>query len=689
MMFLKRTVMSALAFALAFAMLPSMARADAKKPTYDEDVAPILKQYCVNCHGNDKQRGGLNLAGYGKVMEGGSSGAVVKAGDADGSRLFSLTAHKEEPKMPPNAAKIPDAQIEILKLWIEQGHRENSGSKAAVAMKPKVDLSLKTVAKGKPEGPPPMPKPGVLPLDPPNRGRRPGAVIALATSPWAPLAAVGGVKQILLYHTDTGDLLGVLPFEHGQINVLKFSRNAKLLLAAGGRGGQVGKAVLYDVETGKKITEVGTETDAILAADLSADQSQIAVGGPSKIVRCYATADGSVLREIKKHTDWVTAIEFSPDGVLLASGDRNGGLFVWEANTGREFHTLRGHTAMITDVSWRADSNVLASGSEDTTVRTWEMENGGQIKSWGANGGGVESVKFSMDGKIASTGRDRVTKYWDGNGALQKQFAPFGDVGLRVAVTNDNAKIIAGDWAGNVQSWTAADGKAFVSLDANPPAFAEQVKQAEAAFAAAEAKVKQTGDAQKAADANAAKANEAVAAAQKAAADMATQARQATDTVNPLKAELDKLTAASASATRTVAAKELMANAMAAAAKTVQDAAAKEATNAELAAVAKQAAATAKQSQDEAAAAKKTAQESAVALQQANEKYASTQKAAGEKTAAAGEAQKKIAAAQAAAKPAVDAANAAKPAAADALRARDMSKAKVERLKAMTTQTKK
>lgn len=674
---------------VAVVALPVFALADAKKPTFDDDVAPIFKQHCNSCHGNDKQRGGLNLAGFAKVMEGGSSGAIVKSGDADGSRLFTLTAHKEEPKMPPKGDRIPEAQIAILKLWIDQGMRENAGSKVSAPAKPKVDLSLKTVAKGKPEGPPPMPKLGTLPLDPPNRGRRPGAVLALAASPWAPLIAVGGAKQVLLYHSDSGDLLGVLPFEYGQINVLKFSRNAKLLLVAGGRGGQIGKAVLFEVETGKKITEVGTETDSILAADLSADQSQIAVGGPSKIVRCYSTADGSVLREIKKHTDWVTALEFSPDGVLLASGDRNGGAFIWEANTGREFHTLRGHTAMISDISWRTDSNVVATGSEDTTIRLWEMENGSQIKSWGAHGGGVQSVKYSMDGKLASTGRDRVTKTWDGNGAVQKQFPAFSDVGLRVAVSNDNAKVFAGDWAGNVLSWTAADGKAFVSLDANPPGLAEQIKIAEAAVTTAEVKAKQLVEAVKAAEAIAAKANEAVTAAQKVASDMATQAKTATNSVNPLKTEVDKCTAQLATANRTVNAKETLLTVFTNAAKSVQESTAKDPNNVELAAALKVAQKTVKEAQDEVNAAKKAANEVSTALQVANAKFAESQKSATTQTAAAAEAQKKIAAAQLAAKPAVDAANAAKKAAEDGVAGINAAKAKLERLKAVSLQAKK
>ena len=326
----------------------SFLRADPKNPTYVDDIMPIFRQHCTGCHGADKQRGGLDVSTYSALKLGGSSGEVVTPGDPDKSRLFTLTAHTEEPKMPPKSDRIEQAKIDLLKLWIEQGGRENSGSK--VVVKPKMDLALKVTDKGKPEGPPPMPTFGELPLEPVVVARRPNAVLALAASPWAPVVAIGGQRQVLLYHADTFDLLGVLPFD-GQINSLKFSRNGKLLLAAGGRGGASGKAVLYEVETGKKLTEVGAvETDAILDADLSADQSMIAVGTPTKMVRVYSTADGSVLHSIKKHTDWVTAVEYSPDGVLLATGDRSSGLMVWEAATAREFYTLNGQKAMITDL---------------------------------------------------------------------------------------------------------------------------------------------------------------------------------------------------------------------------------------------------------------------------------------------------------------------------------------------------
>jgi hypothetical protein len=702
-----RRSLPVVAFAIAALWLGNGSRvhADAKNPTYVDDVLPIVKLHCANCHGDDKQKGGLNLATYAAMQQGGGSGAVVVPGNPDKSRIFTLTDHKEEPKMPPNSPKIAPEKIATIKLWIEQGARENSGSKVNIAAMPKTDIGLKSVVKGRPAGPPPMPAVGKLKLDPVVVARRPGAVLALATSPWAPLAAVGGQKQVILYNTDTGALLGFLPFEHGQINSIKFSRNGRFVLVAGGKGGQSGKAVLFDIETGKQVLEVGkSETDAIIAADISADQTQIAVGGPGKIIRVYNTLDGSVLREIKKHTDWVTAVEYSPDGVLLATGDRNGGLFVWEAFTGREYFALRGHTAMITDVSWRDDSNVLASASEDTTIKLWEMENGGNIKNWGAHGGGVAAVKFTHDGKIASTGRDRVTKLWDQNGAAQKSFEPFPDLGLSVAVTHENARVVAGDWSGVVKVWAVADAKILATLDANPKAAAERLKDAETAFAAAtaavapaqaalaaaEAKAKQAADAYNAAVANLNKINADLAAANKAVADNTAVANTNKPLVDAAKAEVDKATPVAAAAANKAAAQEVVVNAESVAAKAIADAAAKAPGNPDLAAASKKATDALAALNADLAAAKKAMTDTAAALKAATDKHAAISKTYNDAMAAVAANQKTVATLTPMVKPATDAvapakaaADAANAAIAPAKAALDAANAKVTASKAV------
>ncbi|HEY2251283.1 MAG TPA: c-type cytochrome domain-containing protein, partial [Planctomycetaceae bacterium] len=420
-----------IAFALAAAPAVAEDAKPADKVTFVDHVLPIFRAKCGMCHSAGEAKGGLVLENYAASMTGGASGPVVEAGDLDGSRLWALVSHKEQPAMPPKEPKLPDEMLAVIQKWIAGGALETKDSVVKVKKKATLTLSTTEISTDKPAGPPAMPE--NLSVEPLAVSPRGNAVTALAASPWAPLLAVSGHKQVLLYNLDDFTLAGVLPFPEGTVHVLRFSRNGSLLLAGGGRGGQSGRVVVFDVKSGSRVFEIGAEADAVLAADISPNHGQIALGGPKKMVRVYSTADGELMFEMKKHTDWITAIEFAPDGVLLATGDRANGLVVWEANTGREFYVLNAHTACISSLSWRADANVLASSSEDTTIRLWEMTNGSHVKGWGAHGGGATAVQFLRDGRLASNGRDRVAHIWDQNGANVLNFPAQNDLGLKVA----------------------------------------------------------------------------------------------------------------------------------------------------------------------------------------------------------------------------------------------------------------
>jgi hypothetical protein len=675
-------------WALGFAALllgtltPTSRAADPKKTkiTYDEHVLPILRDKCLACHNADKSKGGLVVANYTSLMAGGSSGEVVKPGDPDNSRLYLLVSHKQQPHMPPKSPRIADDSLETIRQWIGGGALENAGSKAKIVNKPKFEMALSSINKGKPDGPPPMPSPR-LSLEPVVRTARASALTALAASPWAPLVAVAGQKQVLLYHSDTLELLGVLPFPEGSIHVLKFSRNGSLLLAGGGRGGKSGRVIVWSVTTGERIFEVGDESDVVLAADISADQSQIALGGPSKVIRVYSTKDGQLLREIKKHTDWIYSIEYSPDGVLLATGDRSSGLYIWEAFTGREYFSLRAHTAAITDVSWRADSNLLASCSEDTTVRLWEMENGGNIKGWGAHGGGVEAVKFTRDGRLVSCGRDQVVRVWDQNGAQQRVFEALPDVALRAIFSHDGNRVIAGDWSGQIRVWETADGKFVGNLLANPPTVAERLESTAKEVAAKEVAHSQLVLVAAASLTAAQKAAAELAAAQKAASETPAAAKAAADAVANAKAVADKASAAVAAGQSQVVAKDVLAKALSEAAAKVKGAADKAKDNKELAAALAKANELAAQAANDLAAAQKSVSELAAAAKTAGDQLAKAQQNATAATAAAAVAPKLLEATTAAAKAAATKAAADKAAVEQGAVALAAARAQVDRLK--------
>jgi hypothetical protein len=451
-----------------------------EKITFQKHIKPIFEANCNKCHNADETKGDVNLTSVAAILGGGASGAIAMPGDAKASSLYLTMAHLAEPYMPQRASKRPDAELELVKKWIEGGLLDTETS---VALKPKasgLDLGLVTVSPDKPDGPPPMPED--LLLEPVVHTARANALTALAHSPWAPLLAVGSQRQTLLYHTDTFDLLGVLPFPEGNVFSVRFSRNGAYLVAAGGVEGKSGRATLYEVRTGKPLITVGDDYDSVLAADLSPDQRLIATGGTDKFVKIYDLRQNKQVHKIKKHTEWVTALAFSPDGVLIATGDRNGGVHVWESGTGQEFYSLRGHSSGITGLSWRRDSNLLASSSEDGTVRIWKMDDGNEGKRWEAHGKRVLAVDFAPDGSVITCGKDNTARRYKADGAETAKYEGFADLPVAVVASHDGKRVIAGDWTGHLSVFDAESKQRLAHFVAAPPTLEVRLADARAAF---------------------------------------------------------------------------------------------------------------------------------------------------------------------------------------------------------------
>ncbi len=440
--------------------------AAAHKITYQDNILPLVEANCSKCHNPDKKKADLDLTSYQGALKGSGSGPVLISGNPDASKLWKAVTHAEDPIMPPNRPKLPDKDLEVFRKWILGGLLETANGKAVVAAAPTVDLTLKPDTVGKPEGPPPMPKD--LPREPVVHTVRMNAITGLAASPWAPLIAVAGQKQVLLFHSETLELLGILPFTEGQPVEVKFSRSGQVLLASGGRGAQSGRVMLWDVVTGKHLVTLGNDYDTVLAADIRPDQSLVVLGGPNRLVKLWSTKTAQLQHKIKKHTDWVTAVAYSPNGQMLATADRNGGISIWDPDSAQELFTLAGHKAAVTALSWRGDSKLLASSSEDGTVKLWEMQEGRQMKGWTAHGPGALCVSFAHDGRLVTCGRDLAVTVWNANGGRVRNLAFSGDIPIRAAFSCDDQRVFATDFAGRVAVWNAADGKRLGELNANP-----------------------------------------------------------------------------------------------------------------------------------------------------------------------------------------------------------------------------
>jgi len=99
----------------------------AKSYTFAKDIAPIVKTYCISCHGSDNDNPSeLYMDDYETLMKGGKHGVPVVAGKPDESPMyFKLLPDPPFGKqMPRGRKKITPEAIKIIHSWIEQGAKE-------------------------------------------------------------------------------------------------------------------------------------------------------------------------------------------------------------------------------------------------------------------------------------------------------------------------------------------------------------------------------------------------------------------------------------------------------------------------------------------------------------------------------------------------------------------------------------
>lgn len=87
-------------------------------------VNPSLQARCASCHNDATRRGGLSLADYESMMEGGESGAVIDPGETQRSELYrriTLPADHDD-YMPKNGrTPLTEDEVAVIGWWIESG----------------------------------------------------------------------------------------------------------------------------------------------------------------------------------------------------------------------------------------------------------------------------------------------------------------------------------------------------------------------------------------------------------------------------------------------------------------------------------------------------------------------------------------------------------------------------------------
>jgi len=104
------------------AVAPAL-RQDERK-IYTDIVAPIIGRRCVQCHKEEKAKGKLRMDRYDLLVAGGDDGPGIEPGNSEKSHIvirMELPEDDEEHMPPKGKPAVQQAELEIIKWWIDQG----------------------------------------------------------------------------------------------------------------------------------------------------------------------------------------------------------------------------------------------------------------------------------------------------------------------------------------------------------------------------------------------------------------------------------------------------------------------------------------------------------------------------------------------------------------------------------------
>ncbi|HTT65756.1 MAG TPA: c-type cytochrome domain-containing protein [Bryobacteraceae bacterium] len=412
-------------------------------PSFAKDVVPIFAANCAGCHASNVTMGSLDLDTFAGIQKGGHSGPVIVPGKSGESLLYLRITGKLTPAMPLNGKRLPDAAIEVIRRWIDAGAKPPAPGEVAAPRTPAI--------------PDIRPRAKVSPL-----------ISSLAYRPDGKMLALGTFQEVRLVDPATGTVIATLPGEAEDVRAVAFSRDGKLLAAAGGLPARSGQVLVWDVAKRAVLRTITGHTDCIYAVEFAPDGMSLATASYDKLIKLWDVASGKETRTLKDHIDAVYALAYTPDGKRLVSASADRGVKIWDVESGERLYTLSGPEDGLNTLALDPDGKRVAAGGLDRTIRVWSLgeKSGALLNSLIAHEDAILQLAWSPDGKyLVSSASDKEVKvfkaddltvvktYRQPDWAISLGFAPDGK-SFAVGRFDGSFEIYRGGWGDH--SLTAA-----------------------------------------------------------------------------------------------------------------------------------------------------------------------------------------------------------------------------------------
>lgn len=423
---------------------------DHKGPVdFAKEIWPILESKCAFCHSGNVKEGQYDMGTPEALIKGGKRGAAIVPGKPDESNVYTMSARKKKPFMPPKSEEpLTPPELALVRLWIDQGAKMPTMTrvkpKVVIAAPPKtvqpihgtaISPDKKTVfaavanrivevevASGKivralrdeqlPPEKDPLRAPAHLSL-----------IESLALSPDGNTLASGAYQEVILWDAKSGKIKKRLKDFAERVVALAFSPNGQLLATGGGAPTEEGEIRVFETASGNETMKLkAPHSDTVFGVAFSPDGKILASCGADKFLKTWEIPSGKMLKSFEGHTHHVMDVAWKSDGKTIATAGADQVIKVWNYESGEQARTIPGHVKQITRLQFIGTKPEVATCSGDQTVRMWNVDNGSSIRNFGGSTDFLYSVAVSPDGTlVAAGGEEGMLRIYNGtNGQLLK-----------------------------------------------------------------------------------------------------------------------------------------------------------------------------------------------------------------------------------------------------------------------------
>ncbi|WKZ47430.1 MAG: WD40 repeat domain-containing protein [Anaerolineales bacterium] len=211
---------------------------------------------------------------------------------------------------------------------------------------------------------------------------------------------------VQLWQVSDWSLLSTLDEQKGEVSIMKFSPDGKMLIT----NDTWGMARLWTVADGTLIkTFQADDRDRFLSIAFSADGTTLASISRDSRIQVRGINNDNNVTSLFGFMNKVHRVVFSPDNLLVASGD-DWSIQIWRKSDGTLLHNIA--TGEVNDLAFSPDGKLLASAVSLDGIQVWNVESG-SLTTTLDNQETAYGVMFSPNGKFLAATILGGVKIWD------------------------------------------------------------------------------------------------------------------------------------------------------------------------------------------------------------------------------------------------------------------------------------